>query len=93
MATQRSSFSKLQRDRDTQAKAAVKRERRQVRDTGAQSDGATEEPSGAPTTVTESDPSEILLAVEQLQHEFDAHAIDFETYEKRKAELLGRIQV
>ena len=93
MATQRSSFSKLQRDRDKQAKAVVKRERRQNRDTGVQGDESTEEGAVASLPAKESDPTEILQAVEQLQREFDAHAVDFKTYEKRKADLLGRIQV
>ena len=92
MATQRSSFSKLQRDRDKQAKAAVKRERRQNRDPGAPEDELDEGSVVASPATDESD-SEILVAVEQLQREFDAHTIDFETYEKRKSELLGRIKI
>ena len=93
IATQRSSFSKLQRDRDKQAKAAVKRERRQNRDTGVPDDEVAEGSSVASLATDESTAAEILLAVEQLQREFDARTIDFETYEKRKSELLGRIKV
>ena len=92
MSTQRSSFSKLQRDRDKQAKAAVKRERRQNRDTGVQEDELDAGSSVAVPETQESD-SEILLAVEQLHRDFDARTIDFETYEKRKSELLGRIKI
>jgi len=93
MPTQRSSFSKLQRDRDKQAKAAVKRERRQNRDTGVQNDEWTIGSSVASLTKDESSAAEILLAVEQLHRDFDARTIDFEMYEKRKSELLGRIKV
>jgi len=85
---QRSSFSKLQRDRDKQAKQAAKRDRRQNRD--ATSDDVTDEES---EEVVEVEASEILAQVEQLQREFDAEVIDFEIYEKRKAELLSQIQI
>jgi hypothetical protein len=93
MSTQRSSFSKLQRDRDKQARAAVKRERRQNRDTGVQNDEVAVGSSVASLTTDESAAAEILLAVEQLHRDFDARTIDFEMYEKRKSELLGRIKV
>jgi hypothetical protein len=85
---QRSSFSKLQRDRDKQAKQAAKRDRRQNRD--ATSDDVSDEES---EEVVEVEASEILAQVEQLQREFDADVIDFEIYEKRKAELLSQIQI
>lgn len=88
MGAQRSSLSKLQRDRDKQAKAAVKRERRQNRD--PQADDLT---TDAPAVTDETDAAEILAQVEQLHREFDAHAIDFDTFEKRKADLMGRIQI
>ena len=93
MSTQRSSFSKLQRDRDKQAKAAVKRERRQNRDANVQSDEAAVGSSIASLTTDESVTAEILLAVEQLHRDFDARTIDFDMYEKRKAELLDRIRI
>jgi hypothetical protein len=92
MATQRSSFSKLQRDRDKQAKATVKRERRQNRDTGVENEEPAVGMSDA-TSATDESAAEILLAVEQLHRDFDARTIDFEMYEKRKAELLARIKV
>jgi len=88
VGAQRSSLSKLQRDRDKQAKAAVKRERRHNRD--PQGDELASEP---PSVTDQTDAAEILVQVEQLHREFDAHAIDFETFEKRKAELMSRIQV
>ena len=89
---QRSSFSKLQRDRDKQAKAAAKRDRRQNRDIPVEGEDVVE---GAETdsAVVELEASQILEQVEQLQREFDAEVIDFELYEKRKTELLARIQI
>jgi hypothetical protein len=91
MAAQRSSFSKLQRDRDKQAKAAAKRDRRQNRDTPLEGEDLAE--GAADDAMVEVEASVILEQVEQLQREFDADVIDFELYEKRKAELLGRIQI
>lgn len=89
---QRSSFSKLQRDRDKQAKAAAKRDRRQNRDSAPErEDGPETADSDGPTVEVEA--SEILEQVEQLQREYDAEVIDFEIYEKRKAELLSKIQI
>ena len=53
--------------------------------------GAGDQPAAAVTD--ESDAAEILVQVEQLHREFDAHVIDFETFETRKADLMSRIQV
>lgn len=85
MATQRTSFAKLQRDRDKQAKAAAKRDRRQNRD-GEPVDGEVGPVSAA-------DPQQLLLAVEQAHREFDAGVIDFDTYEERKSALLAQLPV
>lgn len=86
MATQRSSFSKLQRDRDKQAKAAAKRDRRQSRDASVD-----EEAAGGAGPLA--DPQELLAAVEQAHREFDAGVIDFDTYEERKSALLSQLPV
>jgi len=90
MAAQRSSASKRQRDIDKRSRAAEKRDRRQRKsdptddpsDVTAVEDGAVQADSGA-----------ILERIEQLQREFDADVIDFETYDARKAELLSHIQI
>ena len=91
MAAQRSSASKRQRDIDKRSRAAEKRDRRQRKsdvstddasEAGAVDDGAVQSDSGA-----------ILERIEQLQREFDADVIDFETYDARKAELLSHIQI
>jgi hypothetical protein len=90
MATQRTSFNKLQRDRDKQEKAAAKRDRRQSRATATdeeQPDGAT-----APTG-NERSAQELLDEVEKIHRQFDAGDIDFETYEDRKTLLLSQLPV
>lgn len=91
MVTQRTSFAKLQRDRDKQAKAAAKRDRRQDRQAGV---APTEEPelllddSGKELTA-----SELLALVESVHRQFDNKEIDFETFEEKKAMLLSRLPV
>ncbi|GAC1596486.1 MAG: hypothetical protein NVS3B21_20320 [Acidimicrobiales bacterium] len=91
MVTQRTSFAKLQRDRDKQAKAAAKRDRRQDRQAGV---APIEEPelllddSGKELTA-----SELLALVESVHRQFDNKEIDFETFEEKKAMLLSRLPV
>jgi hypothetical protein len=92
MAAQRSSASKRQRDIDKRSRAAEKRDRRQHK-----SDPSAEDPSAVDGAVddgaTQADSGAILEQMEQLQREFDADIIDFETYDARKAELLSHIQI
>jgi hypothetical protein len=92
MAAQRSSASKRQRDIDKRSRAAEKRDRRQRK-----SDPATDDPSdvtaGVEDEAVQTDSGAILERIEQLQREFDADVIDFETYDARKAELLSHIQI
>jgi hypothetical protein len=90
MATQRTSFNKLQRDRDKQEKAAAKRDRRQSRATATDE----EQPLGA-TAPTGNEPSaqELLDEVEKVHRQFDDGLIDFETYEDKKTLLLSQLPV
>ncbi|HEY5023341.1 MAG TPA: hypothetical protein VII76_00040 [Acidimicrobiales bacterium] len=91
MAAQRSSASKRQRDIDKRSRAAEKRDRRQRK-----GDPSTEDPSvtgEAEHDATPADSSAILEQMEQLQRDFEAEIIDFETYDARKAELLGHLQI
>ena len=90
MATQRTSFNKLQRDRDKQEKAAAKRDRRQSRSTATD-----EEQPLADASVKGNEPSaqELLDEVEKVHRQFDAGDIDFETYEDKKTLLLSQLPV
>jgi hypothetical protein len=90
MATQRTSFNKLQRDRDKQEKAAAKRDRRQSKATTPEQDEAS-----APVAPTGNEPSaqELLDEVEKVHRQFDAGVIDFETYENTKTLLLSQLPV
>jgi hypothetical protein len=85
----RSSFAKLQRDRDKKAKAAAKRERRQGR--SSEEEAPDDEQAAAPVDDT---PTEDLLAqIAELHERFEAHEIDFETFEEQKASLMARLSV
>lgn len=91
MAGQRSSFGKLQRDRDKKAKAAAKRSRRQ--------DGADESapaeldaPSAAGHGHQLSTP-ELLERIAEIHQQFDAGTISYELFEETKADLMSRLAV
>jgi FKBP-type peptidyl-prolyl cis-trans isomerase (trigger factor) len=86
MATRRTSFSKLQRDRAKQAAAAAKRERRVERANAE--DVEIEIP-----TEGELSPAELLVLIEEIHRQFDAKLIDFEEFEEKKSELLARLPV
>jgi hypothetical protein len=89
--TQRTSFAKLQRDRDKQAKAAAKRLRRQERSSEPEETVAPDvllDASGG-----ELNASELLKLVESVHKQFDDGVIDFETFEETKAAILSRLPV
>jgi hypothetical protein len=89
--TQRTSFAKLQRDRDKQAKAAAKRLRRQERGTES---AETDEPEVLPDAEGgELDAAELLKLVESVHRQFEAGTIDFETFEESKAAIMSRLPV
>ena len=87
MATKRTSFGKLQRDRAKQANAAAKRERRLER-------------AAADTTATATIPEEgelsaaqLLHLIEEIHQQFESKKISFDEFEEKKAELLARLPV
>jgi hypothetical protein len=85
----RSSFAKLQRDRDKRAKAAAKRERRQGK--SSEEEAPEEAQDTAPVDDT---PTEDLLAmIAELHERFEDNQIDFETFEEQKAALMARLSV
>jgi hypothetical protein len=88
MATRRTTFDKLQRERAKKAKAAAKRERRQDRssDEGADVDvdlAAEEQLS----------PGELLERIEAVHERFAAGQMSFEDFEEQKTELLTRLSL
>jgi hypothetical protein len=92
MATQRTSFTKLQRDRAKKAKAAAKRERRLER--------AAEARNGTDDTEIESSSTEGPISAAELLHEievthqrYEAKLMTYEEFEEKKAELLARLPI
>jgi hypothetical protein len=88
MGAQRTTFSKLQRDRAKKAKAALKRERRQERAAGAGS-----EPEVDVSGEGELSAAELLQLVESIHRSYEAKQISYEEYEEKKADLLSRLPV
>lgn len=94
MATQRTSFTKLQRDRAKKAKAAAKRERRMERAAEAKENAAAED-SDAPFDEGEGPISaaELLREIEVTHQRFEAKLMTYEEFEEKKAELLARLPI
>ena len=91
MATQRTSFTKLQRDRAKKAKAAAKREKRLERSAEAK-ENATAEDSETSTEGPIS-AAELLHEIEVTHQRFEAKLMTYEEYEEKKAELLARLPI
>ena len=92
MGGQRTSFSKLQRDRDKKAKAAAKREKRQDR-TAASAEGDTTTDTMVDDGVSELSADELLKRIESIHRRYEAKTISYEEYEEEKADLLSRLPV
>ena len=91
MATRRTSFDKLQRERAKRAKAASKRERRQERGAeGEDQDQHQDQDLGAPLT-TDLSAGELMQRLDMLHNRFEAKTIDFDTFEEQKRELLEQL--
>ena len=93
MATQRTSFTKLQRDRAKKAKAAAKREKRLERAAEARtaSDEALDdvnENNEGPISA-----AELLHEIEVTHQRFEAKLMTYEEFEEKKAELLARLPI
>ena len=92
MATQRTSFTKLQRDRAKKAKAAAKRERRLERAAEAKENAAAEDDdtSSAEGPISA---AELLHEIEVTHQRFEAKLMTYEEFEEKKAELLARLPI
>ena len=85
----RSSFAKLQRDRDKRAKAAAKRERRQ----GKSNEEEVPEDAQDAAPVDDTPTEDLLAQIAELHERFEDKQIDFETFEEQKASLMARLSV
>ena len=95
MATQRTSFTKLQRDRAKKAKAAAKREKRLERAAEAKNGADTAEAADPAETSGEGPISaaELLQEIEVTHQRYEAKQISYEEFEEKKAELLARLPI
>src|ERR1700741_3942405 len=95
MATQRTSFTKLQRDRAKKAKAAAKRERRLERAAEARngSDADEFESSAEGSTEGPISAAELLHEIEVTHQRYEAKLMTYEEFEEKKAELLARLPI
>jgi hypothetical protein len=85
VSRRRTTFGKLQRDRDKQARQRAKQERRAERaEQSAETEGA-----GAPSV----DQSVVLTQLADLHAAFDDGKIDFEDFEARRSELTSLLRV
>ncbi|MCP3938497.1 MAG: hypothetical protein GY708_24380 [Actinomycetia bacterium] len=88
MATSRTSYGKLQRDRAKKERAELKRARRMSR--GEEEEVTDGEKLTADVAL---DPAALLAQVEELHRQFEKDEIDFETFEDRKLELMEQLTV
>ena len=91
MGGQRTSFSKLQRDRDKKAKAAAKREKRQERSAAGDGDEAVDVLVDDGKSELSAD--DLLKLIESIHQRYDAGTMTLEEFEEQKVDLLGRLPV
>jgi hypothetical protein len=87
VARRRTTFGKLQRDRDKQAKQKAKIERRAERAEASTDEDETETP------VREVDQEAILAALAELHAAYDDGQISLDDFEIRRDELRNSLQV
>jgi hypothetical protein len=92
MATQRTSFTKLQRDRAKKAKAAAKREKRIERAAEARNPSEVED-TEVSTGEGPISAAELLHEIEVTHQRFEAKLMTYEEFEEKKAELLARLPI
>jgi hypothetical protein len=86
VSRRRTTFGKLQRDRDKQAKQRAKQERRAERAEQGDTDDAVEP---APQV----DQATVLAQLADLHAAFDDGRIDFDAFEARREELTSQLRV
>lgn len=88
MSRRRTTFGKLQRDRDKQAKQRAKQERR------AERSEQTDEPvEDAAPTPPEADQTVVLAQLADLHAAFDDGKISFDDFETRREELTSQLRI
>jgi hypothetical protein len=89
VSRRRTTFGKLQRDRDKQAKQQAKVERRQQRSQGGDEGG--DEAEASPSAPV--DQARILDQLAKLHEAYDDGQLDLDAFEARRAELTSLLHV
>ncbi len=90
MATSRTSYGKLQRDRAKKERQQLKRERRFDRGTDEEGEEEGEEViEEAPVSAVSTE--DVLERVAELHRRFDDEEIDFDDFEEQKAALMAQL--
>ena len=90
MARRRTTFGKLQRDRDKQAKQKAKMERRITRSETSPDDESAEE---TVSTAGQPDQSAVLTALADLHAAYDDGQISLDDFEERRDELRNSLRI
>jgi hypothetical protein len=85
VAQQRSTFAKLQRERDKKDKAAAKAERRQR--------GAEPSEAPAPEVLDPADEAAVLAELAELHAAFEDGTVSIDDFETRRDRLRARLQI
>ena len=96
MGAQRTTFEKLQRDRAKKEKAALKRANRMGKGLPTEADPAEGSVATETAPVDDTKPlsaAELLKAIEDLHHRFEAKKIDFDQFEEEKLSLMARLPI
>ena len=86
MASRRTTFDKLQRERAKKAKAAAKRERRLEKSADEAGDESTGGVAGR-----QDNPADLLEEIAAVHARFEANEIEFEEFEELKTDLFERL--
>jgi hypothetical protein len=84
MSKRRTTYGKMQRERDRKERAVRKAERKATR---------AEEESTEPAGLDKTDEQSLIEALEDLHAKFADGAIDLESFEARRDELIARLTI
>ena len=91
MATSRTSYGKLQRDRAKKERQQLKREKRFDREGPEEGEELEDEVEPAPVAAVPTE--DILERVAELHRRFDDEEIEFDDFEEQKAALMAQLMV
>lgn len=93
MATSRTSYGKLQRDRAKKERQQLKRDKRFDRGQDEESEGEDAVEEEPKPVVSAAATEDILTRVAELHRRFDDEEIDYDDFEEQKLELMAQLSV